>query len=125
MLFRWGSFRSAAGLDLDWKIDCDALTCADWDCIAAVCGPDMRHFGHVAGVPTGGVPLATALMKYATPGEAALLVVDDVWTTGSSLLRYAKIRSQQMQCPWHGFVAFARPVGSMPQNIDWFAKIKC
>ena len=33
-LFQLGDFTSHAGLPLKWKIECDALTYQDWDCLA-------------------------------------------------------------------------------------------
>lgn len=91
-LFQAGSFKSAAGLDLDWKIECDALTEADWDTLAWLLAEKIQ-FGKVMGVPTGGGPLARAMKGFEEPDEHnVLLIVDDVWTTGSSM------RSYKAQC---------------------------
>lgn len=115
MLFQWGQFKSAAGLDLDWKIECDALDPDDWDCIANVAAPMLHPFSAVCGVPYGGLPLASALNRYITT-EGPLLIVDDVWTTGKSMTEFAG------DIPaWKGFVAFAR--GELPSHVMCFAKL--
>jgi hypothetical protein len=113
-LFRRGDFTSAAGLVLPFKIECDALTPEDWACIAYVGARMMPPFGRVIGVPRGGLTLAEAMAPYATSG--APLVVDDVWTTGKSMMAAAPHE------PWIGFVAFAR--GPLPDNVLAFAAIR-
>jgi hypothetical protein len=112
-LFRRGQFTGAAGLPLAWKIECDALSPADWECIAYVGSQMLRPFGRVVGVPRGGLALAAAMRAYVTPGFRTPLVVDDVWTTGKSMCAAAP------GCPWLGFVAFAR--GPLPKNVRAFA----
>lgn len=99
-LFEYGEFMSAAGLCLPWKINCDALTNEDWQCIASMIG-NTRKFGCVEGVPTGGLQLAKALERYITVGNE-LLIVDDVLTTGSSMERHRAGREA------FGVVLFAR-----------------
>ena len=85
-LFQQGKFKSAAGLTLTWKIECDALTPDDWDTLAFMLVERAQPFGSVAGVPRGGTALANALRPYATEGPR--LLVDDVWTTGTTLAKY-------------------------------------
>jgi hypothetical protein len=114
-LFSRGEFRSAAGLPLAWKIECDSLTPADWECIAYVGSQMLRPFGRVIGVPRGGLALASAMRAYVTPGSLVPLVVDDVWTTGTSMCAAAPVG------PWLGFVAFAR--GPLGRNVTAFATI--
>jgi hypothetical protein len=117
-IFIWERFTSAAGLALDWKIDCDALTDGDWDCIARACQPKLPSFGRTLGVPTGGLPLARALSVYARSTKDHVLLVDDVWTTGKSMMECARANGLQ---DWTGVVAFAR--APTPQNVFSFAQI--
>ena len=116
MLFKLGHFTSAAGLDLAWKIECNALDADDWACVAAVMMPALPPFHEVTGVPTGGFPLALACRSYRTENAPAILVVDDVWTTGKSMRAHVARFSQ-----WVGLVAFAR--GELPDNVVCFAKL--
>ena len=53
------------------------------------------------GIPRGGEKLAKALTKYANPKSVTRLVVDDVWTTGKSMM-------EVMNPGDFGFVIFAR-----------------
>jgi len=82
-LFVRGRFVAHSGGVLDWKIECDALTDADIECIAWVFSTKIGDFGSVEGIPRGGVRLAEAMRKYASKGP--LLVADDVFTTGNSM----------------------------------------
>ena len=82
MLFQQGNFISAAGLSLDWKVECDALLPADWATLASIVHSQIR-FSEVLGVPTGGLLFANALKPYCSVGP--LLIVDDVLTTGKSM----------------------------------------
>ena len=99
-LFQLGKFTSHSGKELDWKIECDALTDADWECLAKMIA-DRIQFNSVYGIPRGGEKLAKALEKYANPKSITRLVVDDVWTTGKSMM-------EVMQKGDFGFVVFAR-----------------
>jgi hypothetical protein len=99
-LFQLGKFTSHAGNELDWKIECDALTDDDWECLAKMIS-EKTQFGKVYGIPRGGTKLANALEKYADPKNPIRLVVDDVWTTGTSM-------NEVMQKGDMGFVVFAR-----------------
>jgi orotate phosphoribosyltransferase len=128
-IFQRGNFTLASGAKSSWKIECDALTAADWDGLAVMLvaflpGP----FGRVIGVPRGGVPFADALGEYATGDDLPILVVDDVWTTGGSMSRFI---TNELGYIWpsddfFSAVAFARnpvPDGvtalfSMPGNIS-------
>jgi orotate phosphoribosyltransferase len=82
-LFRWGDVTLHSGASSPFKIDTDALTGDDWQCLAHLVAELVGPFGAVEGVPRGGLPLATALSSMATAG--ALLIVDDVLTTGVSM----------------------------------------
>ena len=102
-IFQEGKFISHAGNELNWKIECDALSDADWDCLARIIHERTR-FGSVYGIPRGGTKLAAALEKYITPGHPLRLVVDDVYTTGKSMKDVMKDKDL-------GFVVFARKIG--------------
>lgn len=99
-LFQLGNFISHAGNELEWKIECDALTDEDWECLAKMIS-DRTQFGSVYGIPRGGVKLAAALEKYCKPNHPVRLVVDDVYTTGTSM-------NEVLQGNDLGFVVFAR-----------------
>jgi orotate phosphoribosyltransferase len=109
-LFQMGSFVAASGTELPWKVECDALTDADWKWAAlqiACNGP----FSSVEGVPTGGLRLASLLLPFAethrqVEPSGPLLIVDDVLTTGGSMERQRAGRDAL------GFVVFAR--GPLP-----------
>ena len=86
-LFLKISFISHAGLPLNWKIECDAPSEDDWKGIARmIMDYEKRPIWIVEGIPRGGIPLAKALSEYAT--EGSLMIVDDVYTTGTSFTEY-------------------------------------
>jgi hypothetical protein len=99
-LFQWGIFTSHAGKELNWKIECDALTDEDWECLAAMIA-ERCEFGSVYGIPRGGTKLGNALQKYCKKDNPYRLVVDDVYTTGKSM-------NDVMEKNDIGFVVFAR-----------------
>lgn len=87
-MFKKQDFTSHAGLSLNWKIECDDLTDEDIETLAWVVSRKFT-FGSVKGIPRGGLRLAAALEQYCTTGPR--LLVDDVLTTGSSLVaEYSK-----------------------------------
>lgn len=81
-LFKLGNCLLSSGDRSLYKIECDALTDADWDCLAALIAAHI-NFGSVEGVPRGGLKLAERLQLHVTTGR--LLIVDDVYTTGQSM----------------------------------------
>jgi len=82
-LFRLGDFVSHSGIPMHWKIECDALTDRDWECLAYLAAQLLPAFGSVEGVPVGGIKFANALQQYVTVGPH--LIADDVTSTGQSL----------------------------------------
>jgi hypothetical protein len=103
-MFLLQEFTAHSGQRLDWKIECDNLTTADWMTLAKVAADMLPPFGAVEGVPSGGLALADALRTHATEGP--LLIVDDVLTTGGSMEHHRAGRDAI------GIVAFAR--GPLP-----------
>lgn len=101
-LFVKGNFKSHAGLDLDWKIECDSLTNDDIATLAYLIGTRLK-FGAVIGIPRGGSKLALALQSFRTKGP--VLIVDDVLTTGTSM---NKMKAKYPDAV--GVVIFARGV---------------
>lgn len=103
-LFQLGDFTLRSGERSRWKVECDELTAEDWDALAVMA---MERFNLVfrdaLGVMRGGLPFERALKPYAV-ASGPILVVDDVLTTGASLLG--------MMSGWPGdsigLVAFAR-----------------
>jgi len=82
-LFVNQSFISHAGLELPFKIDCDALDPADIETIASLISSRIT-FRIVFGIPRGGARLAQALLHHVSL-DGPILIVDDVYTTGKSM----------------------------------------
>lgn len=87
-LFVKETFQAHSGDELHWKVECDALTEEDWDCLAYMGSTLMPSFSRAVGVPSGGVPFADALNNYSVQSAEQWLIVDDVWTTGSSIAEF-------------------------------------
>lgn len=124
-LFQLGNFSGAAGHSLPWKIECDWLTREDWDCIAAAAAPRLPKFKDVWGVPKGGLILADAMVKYAVKTNIIglpPLIVDDVWTTGTSMTTFTSRALGLGPRQWNGFVAFSR-AAALPDGITAFMQL--
>lgn len=100
-LFRRGVYQLASGQQSSWKIECDDLEDEDWETLAYLIASRARPFGSVASVPSGGDKLAAALQSYRQPGVLTRLLVDDVYSTGSSIEKY-RMRNDEV------WVVFAR-----------------
>lgn len=88
-LFELGDFESHAGLQLAWKIECDAVRPEWWTALARmIMDYQLAPFGSVRGIPTGGLALEAAMQQYVTPGNYPALIVDDVYTTGTSFREF-------------------------------------
>ncbi len=116
-LFQTGDFTLASGAKSSWKIECDVLTEADWDGLAAMAAPLLPTFREVHGVPRGGIPFAKALAPYRSGGLGCVLLADDVWTTGESMQRFADATLGR-DVRYFGVVAFAR---NLPPS--WVASV--
>ena len=116
-LFQKINFTSHAGLSLNWKIECDALTEDDWKGLARmIMDYETRSFGSVEGIPRGGIPLANALSEYATEGPP--MIVDDVYTTGTSFKEYCHEHYRTMSFDYNPkWVVFARNNPSIRSGI--------
>ena len=105
-LFQIGDFISHAGLKLPWKIECDALSKDEWRALARmIMDYQKRPFSKVVGIPRGGLPLQWALEPYVTEGDHPWLVVDDVYTTGTSFREFCTNKNTMFAYKW---VIFAR-----------------
>lgn len=85
-LFNLGSFELSSGERSDWIIDCRSLTDDDWAWAARYVA-QRSCFSSVEGVPTGGLAFAEALRPYCEHPSLPTLLVDDVMTTGASLVK--------------------------------------
>ena len=123
MLFKHEKFVGASGVELAFKIECDALRRSDWQCIADVSTRRLPAFGRAVGVPQGGLILAEMLHEYRDPKSRLVLIVDDVWTTGHSMNEFAEeyMRKTRWAKDWLGFVAFARML--TPIHVYQFARV--
>lgn len=115
-LFQIGDFTLHSGKESNKKIDCDALTTDDWNSLACWVVDTGYQFGCVVGVPDGGMKLTYALHEYIIPGYPVLLVIDDVWTTGNSILEVMTDRMINTGWLVRGLVVFAR--GKLPADVD-------
>jgi len=111
-LFTVGDFISHAGLPLKWKIECDAISPEQWSALATMIMDYQKEpFSKVVGIPRGGLALQYALEPYVTEGEHPWLVVDDVYTTGTSFREFCTNKHTMFAYKW---CVFARkPIPSM------------
>lgn len=112
-LFEVGDFTLHSGRKSSWKVECDALTPEDWRGLAMqVLDLGIASASDVIGVPRGGIPFADALKEVLRQDDTApVLVVDDVLTTGGSLLEVMTKYPASI-----GLVAFAR--GPLPPRVS-------
>lgn len=106
-LFQIGNFTLHSGSKSNWKFDCDALTDEDWRAIALMIRERVPYFSKVIGIPRGGTKLANLLKPFENPTVDRLLIVDDVFTTGTSLEK-ARSEFQTETQQTIGVVVFAR-----------------
>ncbi len=102
-LFKSGDFVLHSGSKSNFLIDCEALTNAELEALAAYVVPTLPGFEAVVGIPRGGLRFAEALARYIKPGTGTMLLVDDVYTTGASM---TEARMQEPNAI--GVVIFAR-----------------
>ena len=112
-LFKAESFVSHSGLDLNWKIECDALSDPEWFTISQMIMEVSPPFREAHGIPRGGVKLGNLLRQYGTKKkEDPICIVDDVLTTGGSMVECAETEFEGENVI--GWVVFSR--SHMP---DW------
>lgn len=109
-LFELCDFVSHSGLKLDWKINCNALTDNDYKTLAYIIFKKYS-FKDVVSIPTGGNKLRKFLIPYKNKNSPTILIVDDVLTTGKSMLKEMAKYPQ----PKLGLVIFAR--GKLPLGV--------
>lgn len=113
-LFNFGQFTLHSGGTTDFKIDCNFLTDEDIAALARLIAKNV-WFEEVVGVPTGGLRLAAALQPYRRP-LGAMLIVDDVLTTGASMeTMRAQLLNDDSDMPIIGQVIWAR--GPLPKWV--------
>ena len=112
-IFQQVDFKSHAGLDLKWKIECDGVSKKEWKCLAEmILDYEKRPFQSAIGIPRGGVMLGSYLNEYSTQKpDDPYLIVDDVLTTGGSMVDFRKEHFSGKET--FGWVVFAR--GFPPQ----------
>jgi len=111
-LFEQVDFISHAGIPLAWKIECDAIRPQWWDGLARmIMDYQTEPFSKVVGIPRGGLPLQWAMEKYITPGDHPWMVVDDVYTTGTSFREFCTTKETMFAYKW---CIFARK--PIPEN---------
>jgi orotate phosphoribosyltransferase-like protein len=92
---------------MEWKIEMDAVSDKEWDCLASMIMDYQKEpFSKVVGIPRGGVKLQNALQKYSKwEPKHPWLVVDDVYTTGTSFKEFCTTKETMFAYKW---VVFAR-----------------
>ena len=114
-LFKAESFVSHSGLDLNWKIECDALSDPEWFTISQMIMEVSPPFREAHGIPRGGVKLGNLLRQYGTKKkEDPFCIVDDVLTTGGSMVECAETEFKGENVI--GWVVFSR--SHMPDLIN-------
>ena len=116
-LFQLEETKLHSGRVSSFKIECDALTTQDIECLAWLVSRMVGKFRSVVGVPRGGTRIAEALIRYSCDECDTRLIVDDVLTTGGSITRLRDKLSAESKTPFYlyrGAVLFAR--GKCP---DW------
>lgn len=109
-LFQFGSFKLRGGGHSRFKIECDALSDEEIKGMAELLIDCLPPYCEVIGIPTGGDRIAAAMESRATGNEEhPVLIVDDVYTTGGSMLAACQVFNvAKPHRNWRGAVLFAR-----------------
>jgi orotate phosphoribosyltransferase len=109
-----GGIKLHSGKVSKFKIDCDAFTDADIECLAWMINEHLSNlttarFFKVFGIPRGGIRLAKALEKYEQRDGEVVLIVEDVLTTGRSMNEMReKVEKEYPNDEIFGVVIFSR-----------------
>ena len=100
-LFQKINFISHAGIPMSYKIECDGISKDEWSALAEmIMDFEKRPFSKVVGIPRGGLPLQWALEPYITEGNHPWMVVDDVYTTGTSFREFCTTKETMFAIKW-------------------------
>lgn len=83
-LFQSGKFKLHSGKISNFRIECESFKKHDWESLSILIA-NKYVFEKVIGIPRGGMQLAKLLKKFNTHHSNAILIVDDVLTTGNSM----------------------------------------
>lgn len=86
-LFQKKRFTMHSGGVSDFKLECDALTRKDYETLAYMVSRKIQ-FKKCFGIPRGGLPFEKALKQYENNNSETILIVDDVFTTGGSIIQF-------------------------------------
>ena len=118
-LFQSVDFKSHSGLDLTWKIEMDALSHKEWECIAKMIMELSPPFKEAVGIPRGGNILGKLLNQHGTgKREHPICIVDDVLPTGGSMIEFKRKRAWRNPTEYIGWVVFART-----EPPDWVSAL--
>tara|TARA_Y100001951_G_C11167343_1_gene198224 strand:+ start:99 stop:581 length:483 start_codon:yes stop_codon:yes gene_type:complete len=108
-LFQTTDFKSHSGLDLSWKIECDALQDGEWFTLSKMIMELSPPFSKAVGIPRGGVKLGDLLNIHGTGKRTdPICIVDDVITTGESMNDFKRTKHWREPTEYIGWVVFAR-----------------
>ena len=108
-LFQTTDFKSHSGLDLSWKIECDALQDGEWFTLSKMIMEISPPFSKAVGIPRGGVKLRDLLNIHGTGKRTdPICIVDDVITTGESMNDFKRTKHWREPTEYIGWVVFAR-----------------
>lgn len=129
-LFQWGNFKLHSGEESWWRIDCDDLTESEIELFAHMIMKYVGHPIHEVACPTSHAGSAALKLRDALKPSLShfikekyrVLIVDDVLTTGTSMIEKKKEIDNSGFYPtkpeFVGAVIFAR--GKCP---DWVTPI--
>ena len=123
-LFQSVDFKSHSGLELKWKIECDALSDPEWFTISQMIMEISVPFKEAIGIPRGGTKLGNLLNQYGTgKREDPICIVDHVLTTGESMKEFKTKRTWRNPADYIGWVVFART--KTPKWITALFQMEC
>lgn len=118
-IFQTGNFKLSSGETSSFKIDCDHLSDEDIETFARMIGETLQ-FKSVEGIPSGGLRLAQALEKYVYPYANSHLIVDDVLTTGKSMIKAFQAAYGRGEETVSGIVLFNRIMDTESEHFLFY-----